>query len=228
MRSDIWPDIAKAAKDSTYKPKLISTGKGRTTWVIFWKDEHIYTPPPSPGEEGDDCPPPFEIKGKYLYHFIYDIFLADRKGNVVSQLTNSKVRDAGVTVSPNGDKIILPATAAATVNYGPWDDGKTKTNYLRFGLRRWCIFSPDGKKLVFRSSRPQTDEEVNEYKDLLSKGLVAPPTWNFTPVMWMAAIWNRQNWVKTNWAPFYHPAAKDHFLKQSSQQTRIRFSVVYD
>ena len=35
-------------------------------------------------------------------------------------------------------------------------------------------FSPDGTKLIFRSSRPKTEEEIKEYKDLLAEGLVQP------------------------------------------------------
>ena len=32
----------------------------------------------------------------------------------------------------------------------------------------------DGKKLVFRASRPKTEEDIYEYKQLLSEGLVKP------------------------------------------------------
>ena len=35
-------------------------------------------------------------------------------------------------------------------------------------------FSPDGTKILWRASRPQTPEEIADYKNLLSQGLVAP------------------------------------------------------
>lgn len=36
------------------------------------------------------------------------------------------------------------------------------------------FFSPDGKRLIFRASRPKTQEEIDTYKALLSYNLVAP------------------------------------------------------
>ena len=49
---------------------------------------------------------------------------------------------------------------------------KQVTNEL--GYDGGAFFSHDGEKLVFRSSRPKTDEEIKEYKDLLANGLVQP------------------------------------------------------
>ena len=37
-----------------------------------------------------------------------------------------------------------------------------------------AFFSPDGTKLIFRSSRPKTEKEIKEYKDLLAEGMVEP------------------------------------------------------
>jgi TolB protein len=52
--------------------------------------------------------------------------------------------------------------------------GKEKriTNTLGYDGGAW--FSPDGKKIVWRASRPKTEADVKEYKDLLKEGLVAP------------------------------------------------------
>jgi hypothetical protein len=59
-------EIEKAANDSTYKPTMISTGKGRTTCSYFLKDgKHILYASTHKG--GDDCPPAPETKGKYLW-----------------------------------------------------------------------------------------------------------------------------------------------------------------
>src|SRR5204863_7100989 len=46
------------------------------------------------------------------------------------------------------------------------------TSTLGYDGGAW--FSSDGKKIVWRASRPKTPEEIKDYKDLLSKGLVAP------------------------------------------------------
>ena len=44
-------------------------------------------------------------------------------------------------------------------------DVKQVTNELGYDGGAW--FSPDGSKLVWRSSRPKTEEEIKEYKELL-------------------------------------------------------------
>ena len=49
---------------------------------------------------------------------------------------------------------------------------KQVTNTLGYDGGAW--FSPDGKKIVWRASRPKTEAEIKEYKDLLKDGLVAP------------------------------------------------------
>ncbi len=217
-------DIAKAAKDSTYKPKLISTGKGRTTCSYFLKDgKHILYASTHKG--GDDCPPPFEIKGKYLWpvYKTYDIFVADLKGNVVSQLTNSEGYDAEATVSPNGDKIVFTSDRSGDLELWTMDiDGKNQKQITSgLGYDGGAFFSPDGKKLVFRSSRPQTDEEVNEYKDLLSKGLVAPTNMElYTCNVDGSDLKQVTKLGKANWAPFYHPGGKKIIFSSNHHSKR--------
>ena len=46
------------------------------------------------------------------------------------------------------------------------------TNEL--GYDGGAFFSPDGSQLIWRASRPKTDDEVAHYKELLAKGLVEP------------------------------------------------------
>ena len=52
--------------------------------------------------------------------------------------------------------------------------GKEKrvTNTLGYDGGAW--FSPDGKKIIWRASRPKTEAEIKEYKELLADNLVAP------------------------------------------------------
>jgi len=52
--------------------------------------------------------------------------------------------------------------------------GKEKRITHTLGYDGGAWFSPDGKKIVWRASRPTTDDEVKEYKELLLQGLVAP------------------------------------------------------
>lgn len=205
-------DIEKAAKDSTYKPTMISTGKGRTTCSYFLKDgKHILYASTHKG--GDDCPPVVEIKGKYLWavYKSFDIYVADLKGNITSQLTTTDGYDAEATVSPKGDKIVFTSDRSGDLELWTMDiDGKNQKQ-ITFGLGYdgGAFFSPDGKKLVFRASRPTEETEVKEYKELLAKGLVAPTAMElYTCNVDGSDLKQVTHLGKANWAPFYHPSGK--------------------
>lgn len=205
-------DIEKAAKDSTYKPQEISSGKGRTTCSYFLKDnKHILYA--STHKAADECPPVPEIKGKYLWavYRSFDIYVADLKGNITATLTTTDGYDAEATVSPKGDKIVFTSDRSGDLELWTMDiDGKNQKQ-ITFGLGYdgGAFFSPDGKKLVFRASRPGTDEEVTEYKSLLSQGLVAPTNMEiYTCNVDGSDLKQITHLGKANWAPFFHPGGK--------------------
>ena len=205
-------DIEKAAKDSTYKPVMVSTGKGRTTCSYFLKDgKHILYA--STHKSNDECPPVPEIKGKYLWavYKSFDIYIADLKGNITKQLTNTEGYDAEATVSPNGDKIVFTSDRSGDLELWTMDiDGKNQKQ-ITFGLGYdgGAFFSPDGKKLVFRASRPTEEADVKEYKELLAQGLVAPTAMElYTCNVDGSDLKQVTHLGKANWAPFYHPRGK--------------------
>jgi Tol biopolymer transport system component len=79
----------------------------------------------------------------------------------------------------------------------------------QLGYDGGAFFSPDGKKLVFRSSRPKTEEEVKEYTELLAQGLVAPTNMEiYTCNVDGSELTQITNLGKANWAPFYHPSGE--------------------
>ncbi|MBL7931256.1 MAG: PD40 domain-containing protein [Bacteroidia bacterium] len=205
-------DIEKAAADSAYRPPMISTGKGRTTCSYFLKDnKHILYASTHKG--GDSCPPAPHIKGKYLWavYKTFDIYIADLKGTITKQLTNTDGYDAEATVSPKGDKIVFTSDRSGDLELWTMDvDGKNQkqiTNGL--GYDGGAFFSPDGKRLVFRASRPTSDEEVAEYKELLAQGLVAPTNMEiYTCNIDGSDLKQVTKLGKANWAPFFHPDGK--------------------
>lgn len=205
-------DISKAAKDSTYKPPMISTGKGRTTCSFFMPNgkQVLYA---STHKGGDACPPAVEIKGKYLWAVYkdFDIYVADLKGTIVKQLTDSPGYDAEATVSPKGDKIVFTSDRSGDLELWIMDiDGKNQkqiTNGL--GYDGGAFFSPDGKRLVFRASRPKTEEEIKEYKELLAQHLVAPVAMElYTCNVDGSDLKQVTNLGKANWAPYFLPDGK--------------------
>jgi len=205
-------DIEKAAKDSTYKPTLISTGKGRTTCSYFLKDgKHILYA--STHKSGDECPAAPEMKGKYLWavYKSFDIYIADLKGNITKQLTDTEGYDAEATVSPKGDKIVFTSDRSGDLELWTMDiDGKNQKQ-ITFGLGYdgGAFFSPDGKKIVFRASRPTEEADVKEYKELLAQGLVAPTAMElYTCNVDGSDLKQVTHLGKANWAPFYHPGGK--------------------
>ncbi len=203
-------NLKKAAKDSTYRPPLISTGKGRTTCSYYLPDgKHILFA--STHQAMDSCPPTTYIKGKYLWNVYpeFDIFVSNLRGKIKSQLTNSAGYDAEATVSPQGDKIVFTSDRSGDLELWTMNIDGTNQKQITFGLGYdgGAFFSPDGKKLVFRASRPQTTAEVEEYKSLLSQHLVAPVNMEiYTCNVDGSDLVQVTHLGKANWAPYFLPS----------------------
>lgn len=196
------------------KPAMISNGKGRTTCSYFMPgDTTILFASTHLG--GDDCPPdPERVPGgKYLWPIFptYDIFVADLKGNIIKQLTAESGYDAEATVSPKGDKIVFTSTRNGDLDLYTMNLDGSEVRQITFdlGYDGGAFFSPDGSKIVFRASRPQTPDDIREYKEYLEQGLVAPTEMEiFICNVDGSDLRQITNLGKANWAPFYHPTGK--------------------
>jgi TolB protein len=72
-----------------------------------------------------------------------------------------------------------------------------------------AFFSPDGTKLIFRSSRPKTEDEISEYKELLSQGLVKPTDMElYVCNVDGSELRKITDLGNANWAPFFHPSGE--------------------
>lgn len=217
-------NVNEAKKDTTYKPAMISTGKGRTTCsyympgnkTILYASTHL---------GGDSCPADPPSMGKYLWSIYdsYDIFVADKKGKIVKQLTNTPGYDAEATVSPKGDKIVFTSTRSGDLELWTMDIDGSNQKQITFGLGYdgGAFFSPDGKQIVFRASRPETPEEIKEYKELLAKGLVAPTNME----IYVCDVDGKNlrqvtKLGKANWAPFFHPSGKKIIFSSNHHSSR--------
>lgn len=206
-------NIEDAMRD-TLRPKMLSTGKGRTTCSYFLpgNKEILYA---STHLGGVECPPNPDMSQtkKYLWpiYNTFDIFVADLKGETRRQLTFEPGYDAEATVSPKGDKIVFTSDRSGDLELYTMNLDGSNVKQVTFGLGYdgGAFFSPDGTKLVFRASRPKTEAEIAEYKDFLSKGLVAPTNMEIYVCNVDGSDLKQITQLgKANWAPFFHPSGK--------------------
>ncbi len=211
-----------------FEPKMISSGKGRTTCGFFTKDgKHIIYASTYLG--GDSCPPvPDRQKMKrYIWpvYDTYDIFMADLDGKIVKRLTDTKGYDAEATLSPDGNKMLFTSMRDGDLDLYIMNLNDYKvtriTNTLGYDGGAW--FSPDGKKIIWRASRPKTPEEIEDYKNLLKQNLVAPTSME----VWIANADGSDakqitDYGQANWAPNFLPDNK-HIIFCSNHEYKRGF-----
>ena len=158
--------------DTNKIPQRISNGFGRTTCSYFMPgDTTIIYASTHLGDSACPEDPPRGEKYVWPIYNTFDIFVADLKGNQKKQLTFRDGYDAEATVSPKGDLIVFTSDRSGdlelyTMNI---DGSDIKQVTTELGYDGGAFFSPDGTKLIFRASRPRTELEKKEYKELLAK-----------------------------------------------------------
>lgn len=158
-------------------PKLVSTGKGRTTCSYFFGDGKriLYSSTQLGGEE---CPPKPDYSRGYVWAIYpsFDIFTANADGSDVKRLTNTPGYDAEATLSIDGKKIVFTSVRDGDLDIYTMDaDGKhVKQLTHELGYDGGPFFSPDGKLIVYRAHHPKTEQEIRDYKDLLKQNLIRP------------------------------------------------------
>lgn len=195
-------------KGEAFQYKLLSTGKGRTTCAFFTKDNTriVY----ASTHEGSEACPPAPDRAKYGNKYIwavysdFDIYMAGLDGKIVKKLTTTKGYDAEATLSPDGKKMLFTSLRNGDLDLYIMElkSGAVKqiTNTLGYDGGAW--FSADGKQIIWRASRPKTEAEVNEYKDLLKENLVAPTKMEvFTANADGSNVKQITSLGQANWAP---------------------------
>lgn len=214
-------------KGQKFTPKLVSTGKGRTTCAFFTKDDKhiIYA---STHLASAECPP-VPDRAKYGNKYIWplyegmDIFKADLKGNIVQQLTTTAGYDAEGTISPDGKTMVFTSTRNGDIDLYLMNLKTLAVTQITstLGYDGGAWYSPDGTKLIWRASRPKTDADVKEYKELLALNFVAPTNME---VFVANADGSNPRQVSTlgnaNWAPAYMPDSKRIIFASNHQSKR--------
>src|SRR5271169_4105495 len=158
-------------------PKLVSTGKGRTTcsYIFPSGDRMLYS---STHASSPECPPKPDYSHGYVWPFYssYKIYTAKLDGSDLHLLTDAPGYNAEATITRDGKKIVFTSTRNGDLDIYTMDTDGTNVKQLthELGYDGGPFWSYDGKKIVYRAEHPKTPEQIADYKALYAKGLIRP------------------------------------------------------
>ena len=176
-------------------PRLLSTGRGRTTCAFFNKEgsqilfASSHTDPKI--DETELAAREEAAKGgrrRYLWDFDphMELYLVNANGTGMKRLTDSPGYDAEGSFSPDGKQIVFTSSRDGVVqltNAKGYDGGP--------------FFSPDGKWVIFRS-----DRQKEHMLQLFAMPLEGKTSDGKTEVQLT------NNLEQVNWCPYFHPSSK--------------------
>ena len=186
------------------KPKLVSTGRGRTTCSYFSPDgkkiifasSHLDpnlsdTEAAERKKQADDAKSGKRPRYQWDFDPYMDIFEADLDGHITRQLTNTKGYDAEGAYSKDGKQIAFCSDRGGNPNlYVMNADGSDVRQLTKAdGYNGGPFMSPDGKWVIFRS-----DRKKKEYLQIHAVSIDGQHDIALTD----------NNGV--NWAPYWHPS----------------------
>jgi Tol biopolymer transport system component len=155
----------------------VSSGQGATTCSFFLPGNQgvVFA---STHLGGAACPPRPDRSQGYVWalYDTYDIFRANADGTGVTRLTDTHGYDAEGTVCPKDGSIIFTSVRDGDLDLYRMDaDGNNLRRLTStVGYDGGAFFNGDCTKIVWRASRPKPGKDLDEYKRLLSRGLVRP------------------------------------------------------
>ena len=198
------------------EPRLVSTGKGRTTCAYFFPDgkrilyasTHLGSP---------RCPAPPDQSQGYVWGLYpdFDIFTANADGTGIQRITATPGYDAEATISTDGKKVVFTSARDNDLEiYTMSPDGSNVRRITnRPGYDGGPFFSDDGEWIVYRSSQPATEAALADFRMLLSRGLIRPTT---LEIRVMRADGTEDRPVTSNgaanFAPFFFRGGHDRII----------------
>ncbi|HEY6348253.1 MAG TPA: hypothetical protein VI636_02475 [Candidatus Angelobacter sp.] len=194
------------------RPKLVSTGKGRTTCSYFFPagDRILFS---STHAASAECPPKPDYSHGYVWpiYDTYQIYTAKPDGSDLRQISHAPGYNAESTITRDGKKIVFTSTRNGDIDIYTMNADGSHVRQLthELGYDGGPFWSYDGKKIVYRAEHPKTPQEIADYKDLLSRGLIRPGN---LEIWVMDADGSHKRQVThngaANFAPFFLPDGK--------------------
>ena len=197
--------------DGSAKPKLVSTGKGRTTCAYFLPGDKEIVYSSTHERMGPACPPkPGHAQGYVWPLHAFDIYRANADGSNLRKLTDTPHYDAEATVCPIDGSIIFTSTRDGDLELYRMDsDGKNVKRLTNTpGYDGGAFFSTDCKQIIWRASRPR-GRSLADYKRLLGKKLVRPTRLEIFVANADGSNARQITYLKSaSFAPYLHPSGK--------------------
>ncbi len=158
-------------------PKLVSTGKGRTTcsYIFPSGDRMLY---PSTHGASPECPPKPDYSKGYMWpiYDTYKIYTAKLDGSDLRLLTDAPGYNAEATISRDGKHIVFTSTRNGDLDvYTMNADGShVKQLTHELGYDGGASFSANGKKIVYRAEHPRDRGRDCRLQGALREGVHSP------------------------------------------------------
>jgi TolB protein len=193
-------------------PKLVSTGKGRTTcsYIFPAGDRILFS---STHASSADCPPKPDYSRGYVWPIYptYQIYTAKPDGTDLKPLTSAAGYNAEATITRDGKHIVFTSTRNGDLDIYTMnaDGSEVKQLTQELGYDGGPFWSYDGKKIVYRAEHPIAPEQIKDYKDLLAQNLIRPGN---LEIWVMNADGSNKHQVThngaANFGPYFHPDGK--------------------
>jgi len=227
----VMPLDSASTPDSDMRPFRVSSGLGRITWpyflpgdsvVVYATTEHADSACPEVPERGPE--------GRYVWPIYptYDLVLHNLNTEEKTVIAASPSYDAEATVSPKGDRMVFTSTRNGDLDLYTCNlDGtqvRQVTNTL--GYDGGAFFSPDGEWLLWRASRPKTEDDIEKYEALLEQNMVEPTSMElFVAKADGSDMKQITNLGGANWAPFFHPSGDKVLFSSNHVSGRFPFNI---
>jgi len=189
--------------------RRVSTGKGVVTCGYFFPDGSRIVYASTHESMGPECPPrPDRTEGYVWALYDYQLYTARPDGTDLRPLAPAPGSyNAEATISKDGWMVFTSTRDGDLDLYKMRLDGSGLTRLTSTpGYDGGAFFSADGKRIVWRASRPAPGQELDEYRALLARKLVRPRR---LEIWVMNADGSDPRQVTSlgaaSFAPFFHP-----------------------